>query len=293
MTLRLLRSALFCPANNNKILFKTATLRPDALIYDLEDAVTSDVKVAARSNLVEFLARNIESEQRRPTITVRVNCPLTTEWGAQDLADVSNLCCIDAFVLPKVESVESIRMAMDIIQRSSGRMGRTVSIWAMIETAKGVLDVEGVCADNAVEGILLGSNDLTKDLRARKSTNYSPLLFSMSKCILAARAHKKFVLDGVHNDIKDNKGFLESCTMARDMGFDGKSLIHPLQLEPANDIFSPSVAEISHAKEVVSAWSSALSEGKTLAVVNGSLVEELHYQEAKDLLELASFIENN
>lgn len=289
----MLRSALFCPANNRKILNKTASLRPDAFIYDLEDAVTASAKITARDTLIEFLSSNPlpQPEASRATVAVRVNCPLTTDWGEDDIAKFSGQAIVNTLVLPKVETTKSINTAIAIINENRNPEYSAINIWAMIETARGVLNAEIICDHTLVEAIVFGSNDLTKDLKAVHMADRSPLLFSMSKCVLAARASGKHVIDGVFNDFKDEVSFRESCIMGRNMGFDGRSLIHPSQINPANMAYSPSKRDIEEAKETVSAWAAALSEGKSLAVVRGKLVEELHFLEAQDLLDRATFIE--
>ncbi|CAM9485283.1 unnamed protein product [Ectocarpus fasciculatus] len=281
---RLLRSALFCPANNQKILTKTAVLRPDAFIYDLEDAVTSAAKDDARATLAAYFDAAQRESSTHPIVAVRVNCPLRTPWGAADIATFSKVKHIHSIVLPKVENTEAIEAVMSIVRVNRSPEDRPISIWAMVETARGVLNAEAVAAHPVVDTLVFGSNDLTKDIRALHTADRAPLLFSMSKCVLAARAEGKFVLDGVFNDIKNDSGFRDSCVMGRRYGFDGKTLIHPSQIGPTNDSFSPSQEDIEKAKHIVSAWETATAEGRTVAVVNGQLVEELHVIEAKDLL---------
>jgi (3S)-malyl-CoA thioesterase len=291
---RLLRSALFCPGNNIKVLNKSASLRPDAFIFDLEDAVTSGSKAAARDTLNNFLSvrePNPCESASRATLAVRVNCPLSTEWGADDIAVFSRQPGVDTVVLPKVESVESINRALTIIKENRDPEHKAINIWAMIETAKGVLKSELVCEHNSVEAIVFGSNDLTRDLRAVHTPDRAALQFSMSMCILAARANRKFVIDGVFNDFRDDFNFVQTCIMGNNMGFDGRSLIHPCQIDPANASYSPSESEIQCATELVAAWKQAVSEGKSLAVVNGKLVEELHFLEAQELLGRANYIQ--
>mmetsp|Transcript_11719 Transcript_11719/g.17754 ORF Transcript_11719/g.17754 Transcript_11719/m.17754 type:complete len:289 (-) Transcript_11719:38-904(-) len=282
MSRRLLRSALFCPGDKHKALKKASTLPCDGIVFDLEDAVGPDNKITARDTVATFL--NIE--QFNATRVVRINCPKTTEWGEEDMEIISQVDNIDAVVLPKVEDIETIEFAEYLMG------SRKIPLWTMIETAKGVLRADAIASHPSVHCLVFGSNDLSKDLRAKQTPSREPLLYSMSQCILSARAHGKMVLDGVHMDLKDNDGLVASCVQGRSLGFDGKTLIHPSQIAAANDAYSPSEEEISHARRVVNAWKEAKEAGKSLAVVDGKLVEELHVEQAFNVLKEAELIEN-
>jgi citrate lyase beta subunit len=292
---RLLRSALFCPADKLKVLQKTASLKADVFIYDLEDAVHSSSKITARDTLVTYLNdRNAEAtlvNQYKPLLVARVNCPITTPWGRDDLLRVSQLNNIDAILLPKVESINTINTCDDIIQNHIDNP-KKIPIWAMIETAKGVLKSEFIAEHESIQCLVFGSNDLTKDIKAKNVNSY-PLLFSMSKCVLAARAAKKFVIDGVYMNIKNSNGLKESCVHGKNLGFDGKSIIHPDQIGTTNEIFSPSDDEINYATSVISAWNQARADGKSLTVLDGKLIEELHVEEARDIIEYAQSVKTN
>lgn len=285
---KLLRSVLFCPANNRKVLAKSSLLQADAFIYDLEDAVTASAKDTARSSLSEFFSRGLLPTHR--TIAVRVNCPINTPWGVQDIEALAGCKVIDTLVIPKVETLESIEKTLLIAKFHRDPSIGPLGIWAMIETARGVLRAEVVASHHSVYALVFGSNDLTKDIRALHRADRSPILFSMSQCILAARAYKKCVLDGVYNDFKDDTGFAESCAAGRSYGFDGKTLIHPNQISVANEAYSPSPYDIEMAQKIIVAWEVAVAEGKTVAVVDGKMVEELHVSEAKEILDFTRMI---
>ena len=283
MSRRLLRSVLFCPADKDKVLLKSVNLVADAIVYDLEDAVSPQKKVVARELVSSFLSKQKTTRTR----VVRVNCPLSTSWGRDDLRVISSLS-IDALILPKVESGDSVELANEIIRQYRGS---NIPIWTMIETAKGVLNAPMIAQHSSVECLVFGSNDLTKDLRAKQTPTREPLLFSMCQCILAARAAGKRVLDGVHVEFSDLSGLEQSCHQGRALGFDGKTLIHPSQIDAANAAYSPSNAEVDHARRVVEGWRQAEEAGLGVAVVDGKMVEALHAQEAQLVLEIVDEIQ--
>lgn len=285
MSRRLLRSVLFCPADKDRALVKAIGLPTDAIVFDLEDAVSPNNKLYARQSICNFL----NSHPSRPARIVRVNCPLTTEWGKEDLKAVANLS-IDGVILPKVENSESIKYAVDIIDQFRKQM---LPIWTMIETAKGVQNSAIIARDPGVHCLVFGSNDLTKDIRAKHTPGREPLLYSMSQCIIAARSERKLVLDGVHIDINDLDGLLASCIQGRNLGFDGKTLIHPNQVSTANAAYSPSAAEIEMSRKIVEAWNIAKRENKGVVTVDGTLVEALHMEQAQLILDMADDIANN
>jgi citrate lyase subunit beta / citryl-CoA lyase len=282
MARRLLRSVLFCPGDKDRALIKAIGLPADAIVFDLEDAVGPNNKLSARQSVCKFL----NSHTGKPARIVRVNCPLTTEWGKDDLKAVANLP-IDALILPKVENSDAISYAVDVIGQQSKN---TLPIWTMIETAKGVLNSAKIARDPNVHCLVFGSNDLTKDIRAKHTATREPLIFSMSQCILAARAEGKRVLDGVHIDINDLDGLAASCVQGRNLGFDGKTLIHPNQVDTANAAYSPSAAEIELSNKIIEAWNVAKREKKGVVTVDGRLVEALHVEQAQLVLEMAEEI---
>lgn len=287
---RLCRSALFVPADRVNSLEKARKLAADFIIYDLEDAVSPLNKEEARKGL----RRSIESwvKPRAKGVVVRVNCPLTTPWGKEDILAFQDLG-VDAILVPKVESEEAIKETSSLMSGlPTPGLLKPTSIWAMIETAKGVISVDGIASSAAVDCLVFGSNDLTKDLRARHVTSREPLLYSMSRVILSARAYGKGAIDGVHQDVNDEAALRQACIQGKSLGFDGKSLIHPNQIRSTNELFSPTDEEIAHATRVVEAFNKALKDGKGVCVVDGRLVEALHVEQAQQLLEIRKQIEN-
>jgi citrate lyase beta subunit len=264
-------------------MINSLQLQADAFIYDLEDAVSPSNKSIARSNLVTFLtSRNITSQQHR---VIRVNCPFATEWGMDDVAALSSFSNIHSILLPKVENADMIHETVRLINSHRPDNLTNISVWAMIETAKGVLNAASIAKHS--ECLVFGSNDLTREIRSKHTVTREPLLYSMSHTILAARSERKRVVDGVHNVIQDTTGLERSCVQGRELGFDGKTVIHPSQIDTANRVYSPSEADIEYASRVISAYEKAQQEGKSLAVVDGKLVEALHVQDSYDIIEQA------
>lgn len=299
---RLLRSALFCPGDKERALAKACSLsgadRPDAVIIDLEDAVTPVNKALARRQVVQFLEARAGRGLPGPSIVVRVNCPSTTEWGEGDIKALVSLQqsaprALQAIALPKVESHAVLDRTLQMHLEAGVSSSPPPALWAMVETPRGVLNSAVVAAHPSVDCLVFGANDLTKELRARHTADRAPLAFAMAQCVLAARAHGKLVLDGVHNSISNDAGLRRVCEQGRDMGFDGKSLIHPNQVAAAHAAFSPSPEEVAAAQRVLGAWETAVREGKSLAVVDGRLVEELHAMEAQRVVLTANMIANS
>lgn len=280
---RLLRSVLFVPGDRLSALQKAKMLPTDYIIIDLEDAVPPTSKAVARESVKSFL----ESWQapRSTGVVVRVNCPLTTEWGAADLSSIRKLD-IDGFLLPKVSDERVINSALDILTTSKSA-SRDTNIWAMIETARGVINVNDIAQHENVKTLVFGSNDLTKDINALHTPNREPMLYSMSRVVLAARAFGKSAIDGVHLNIKDETGLVMACVQSRSMGFDGKSLIHPNQIATTNRCFSPSEEEVAYAHTVIKAYEEAMKSAKGVCVVDGKLIELLHVEQARNILKTA------
>lgn len=264
------RTALYMPCSNERALEKAQTLSADVLLFDLEDAVAPDQKEHARTNIVTALA---ERHYGRREKIVRTN-HVESSWGYDDLIALSG-CEFDGILLPKVESVEQVNQALAVL-------GREVPVWVMIETPKGVLNVEHVAAHKNVAVLVLGTNDMAKDMRVKQSASRDEFYYAFGRCIMAARAYGCDVLDGVYNQLDNEAGFVEVCEQGLMLGFDGKTVIHPKQLEPANTVFSPSQKDIEEAKAMVMAWQAAPDKG--VLVVNGRLVEELHVKAAQRLL---------
>jgi citrate lyase subunit beta/citryl-CoA lyase len=279
------RSALYMPGANTRALEKAKTLPADSLILDLEDAVAPDAKVTARENIRLAL----ESGFGHREAVVRINS-LSTPWGLDDLKAFANTSA-DAIVLPKVESAEQVIEVANILKQFNARPDLT--IWAMIETPKSIFKLSEIAgAHPLLEALVLGTSDLVKDLHARHTTSRIETQTALSLSVLAARAHGLCVLDGVHLSLDDEEGLRQSCIQGRDMGFDGKTLIHPNQIALANEMFGPSPAEIKEANERIAAYDVAIQSGAGIAVLNGKLIEELHIQDAKRILSLAAAIDS-
>ena len=283
-TVRPRRSVLFMPGSNPRALEKARELPADGLIFDLEDAVAPDAKELARQNLATALQAG---GYGRRELIVRIN-PLLSEWGSDDLAAAATFP-IDAVLLPKVEGANSVKHAVELLDQVAAPA--TVALWCMIETPRGVLAAaEIAAASDSVTTLVLGTSDLTKDLHAREMRDRLPLMTALGLVLLAARAHRLTVLDGVHLDLADAEGFETACQQGRDLGFDGKTLIHPQQIAPANTAFSPTEEEISRAHRLVEAYAEAVAAGKGAARIEGRLVEALHVEEAERTLALADAI---
>lgn len=290
MKRRLLRSALFCPGNREKVLLKSLTLKADCYVYDLEDAVSALDKASARDTVSQFVSSHRASSLAASCV-IRVNCPLTSEWGESDLQRIAQLAAVDAILLPKVEGATAIDHANEIVQYYRPAGLKPLPVWSMIETPKGVLNAHSIAQHDLVECLVFGSNDLTKELQAKHTLTREPLLYSMSQCILAARAENKLVLDGVHINLNDIDGLSLSCEQGRNLGFDGKTLIHPNQVETANRVYSPSAEELAAALEVVRAWDNASTEGSGGVIsVGGVMIEYLHVEQARALISEAKLI---
>lgn len=280
----LVRSVLFAPTDRYKVLEKAVqVLRPDVIVLDLEDSVSPEKKALGRLNVIKLLeehsAASIPSK-----LALRMNCPLSTSWATEDLRLVNEIHRrLHCLIIPKVDSRVSLEVTSDALM---GVYNKTLPFWPMIETARGVQNVEAIADSREVEALVFGREDLSKSLRLPQSSDRKDaLLYCMSKVILAARASEKLAIDGVFMNISDERGLSMDSHYGRGLGFDGKSLIHPSQVELVNSIYTPSGGEISAAKEVIEAWEEAVSEGKSVAVLNGKLIEHLHYKQARDTLE--------
>ena len=268
------RSVLYIPASKTRALEKARGLATDAIIFDLEDAVAVEEKAAARGMLADALAQDYGARFR----IVRIN-GLETEWGREDAAVVGGA---DAVLLPKVNSAADVEALAALV----GDM----PIWAMMETPLGILNAGEIAAHSRLRGMVMGTNDLAKDLNCRFRVDREPLITSLQMCLLAARAHGVAAVDGVYNAFKDDDGLRAECEQGRDMGFDGKTLIHPAQLAVANEVFAPSEAEVDLARRQISAFEAAEAAGQGVAVVDGRIVENLHIVTAQQTLAKAKMI---
>mmetsp|Transcript_19237 Transcript_19237/g.18573 ORF Transcript_19237/g.18573 Transcript_19237/m.18573 type:complete len:299 (-) Transcript_19237:677-1573(-) len=275
---KLARTVLFTPSDRESAMRKAITsLNADVVVFDLEDAVSPHRKKIARQNVINLLSNGPIS---RCEVVVRVNCPRTTEWGADDIKEISN-CFISSLILPKVEESSTVDKVSQLLRESNSRFS---SLWCMIETPKGVQNVDAIADLPNVQSLVFGSNDLTKELKAKHTYSREPLLYSMSKCILAARASGIQVIDGVHMNINDEKGLIDSCIQGKNLGFDGKSLIHPNQIKMTNKLFSPSEEDIENAYRMIEQYELALRDGKGVMLMDDKLVEQLHVDHAKLLI---------
>lgn len=271
-----LRSALYLPAANARAMEKARGLDADAIIFDLEDAVAPEAKTGARDLLAQALQGDYGSRLR----VVRVN-GAATQWGAEDLALVTRLAGrIDAVLLPKVDAPAQVGAAA-----STG-----LPVWAMVETPAGVLSAREIAAHPALQVLVMGTNDLARDLGARHRADRLPLLPALGTCLLAARAEGRLILDGVFNALKDEAGLRAEAQQGRDLGFDGKTLIHPAQIGPTNAVFSPSQDEICMAEREIAAFEAALAQGRGVAVLDGRIIENLHVRAARRILAAAKVI---
>jgi len=278
------RSVLYMPGANPRALAKARELPADGLIFDLEDAVAPAAKEEARATVAAALAA---SGYGRRELILRVN-PLDSEWGEGDLAAAATWP-LDAVLLPKVESAECVQRTAAALDRL-GAPAR-LAVWCMLETPLGILsarDIAGASPRLAV--LVMGTSDLTKDLRALDTRDRLPLLTALSLAVLAARAHGWDILDGVHLDLADDDGFAAACRQGRELGFDGKTLIHPKQIAAANAAFGPSPKELARAQRIIAAHAEAVAAGKGIVLVDGRLVENLHVEQAHRTLALAAAI---
>lgn len=280
------RSVLYMPSSNARALEKAKTLAADGLILDLEDAVAPDAKVEARKMACE--AAQSKGYGHRE-ILIRANA-LSTPWGYDDIAQIA-ASGADGLVIPKVESADMV-LQVEALMRAAGAPD-SMRLWCMMETPRGILRAEEIAAASPrIAGLIMGTSDLTKELRCATVVDRLPLQASLAHCLLVARAYGIVALDGVHLDLSDDAGFEAACRQGADMGFDGKTLIHPKTIETANRIFGPTDEEAVHAETIMKAYEAALAEGKGLVVVDGKLIENLHVENARRILELTKAIKD-
>lgn len=272
------RSVLYIPGSKPRALDKARGLPVDAVIFDLEDAVSVDEKHAARDTLKEALDTGGYGARVK---IVRIN-GLDTEWGAEDAKAAAQMDA-DAVLLPKVSSPADL----DALAAITGDL----PIWAMMETPRGMLNAAAIAAHPKLAGMVMGTNDLAKDLQSRFRPDRVPMLTSLGLCLLAAKAEGLVIVDGVYNAFKDDAGLRSECDQGRDMGFDGKTLIHPAQVDIANNAFAPSAEEVDLARRQIAAFEQSEAEGQGVAVVDGKIVENLHVATARETLAKAKAIE--
>ncbi|MCP5074054.1 MAG: CoA ester lyase [Rhodobacteraceae bacterium] len=278
------RSLLYIPGSNVRALEKAQVLPCDGIIFDLEDAVAMEKKAEAREHVARFLR---EGEYGKRSLMVRTN-GFGTGWARDDLELICD-CGPEAVLLPKVNSAQDVKKLETILDEHP--KCQNTSIWAMMESPLSVLNAQEIAASSPrMKGMVLGSNDLTKDLFAKHTQDREALLPSMGICLLAARAYGLVCIDGVHNAFREQDGLRISCMQGRNMGFDGKSLIHPDQVYVANDIYRPSKGEIDLARRQTAAFEDAKAAGSGIAVLDGQIIENLHIVSAGNLLAKAAAI---
>ncbi|WP_285229413.1 HpcH/HpaI aldolase/citrate lyase family protein [Streptomyces benahoarensis] len=283
-TLRPRRSVLYMPGANARALEKAASIPADALILDLEDAVAPDAKADARERVAAAAASGAYGHRE---VTIRVNGP-GTAWHADDLRAAA-AAGPDAVVVPKVESAATVREVERALE-AAGAPNHT-AVWAMLETPRAMLDARAVAAaGERLSVLVMGTNDLAKELHAEHVPGRAPLLTGLSLALLAARESGKVILDGVFNDVKDLAGFEAECVQGRQLGFDGKTLIHPAQVAPCNEVFAPSEAQIERSRRIIEAFDEATREGRGVVTVDGRMIENLHVEDARRILALAEAV---
>ena len=283
-TLRPRRSALYLPGNNARALEKGKTLPADVLIFDLEDAVGPDAKAESRARVCEAISPG--SYQTRE-IVVRIN-GLGTDWHEDDLAAVAGSAAHGVLV-PKVETAQQVAALATALDRLGAP--ESLQLWTMMETPRAFLRAEEIAsASDRLAALVIGTNDLVNDLHGLHVPGRAPALTALSLGVLGARAAGKAILDGVFNSIADEAGFRAEARQGREMGFDGKTLIHPSQVAPANEIFGPSRDELADARKIVSAYQQAQAAGESVITVDGRMIESLHVRDAQRILALAELI---
>jgi citrate lyase subunit beta / citryl-CoA lyase len=279
------RSVLYMPGSNARALEKGRSLAADALILDLEDAVAPDAKALARTQIVEAVSAG---GYGRRELIIRVNA-LDSTWGKDDIAAVAG-CGADAILLPKVENAAMVHEAERLMD-AAGAPPAT-AIMCMMETPLGMLHAEAVAgASPRLSCFVMGTSDLVKDLQASHTPDRLPVLTSLSLCLLAARAYGLAIVDGVHLDLADDEGFAAACRQGKELGFDGKTLIHPKTIAAANEVFAPSDEDVAFSHRIIAAHAEAAAQGKGVVVIDGKLIENLHVENAKRLVALAEAIE--
>jgi citrate lyase subunit beta/citryl-CoA lyase len=273
------------PGANARALEKAESLPADALILDLEDAVAADAKAEARVRVCEAAA---SGRYGRREVAIRVN-GLGTPWHDDDLRAAA-AAGPAAVVVPKVDSADAVHAIEKALEAGGAPDG--TAIWAMVETPVAMLHAEEVArASERLTVLVMGTNDLAKELQAEHVPGRQPLLAGLGLALLAARATGRVILDGVYNDIKDADGFEAECVQGRQMGFDGKTLIHPSQLEPCNRVFAPTADEVDRARRIIEAFEQAEAEGRGVVTVDGRMVENLHVDQARRTLAVTAAID--
>jgi citrate lyase subunit beta/citryl-CoA lyase len=289
MAFRPRRSVLYMPGSNARAIEKARTLVADGVILDLEDAVAPDAKEQALQQVTDAVKAGGFGPRE---VFIRVN-GIDTPWHADDLAAAAH-AGPDAILIPKIGRVDQIEMiGQRLLDMKTDHKTR---VWAMIETPEAIFNINALAAvardsETRLAGFVMGTNDLAKETRARLLPGRAPMLSWLATCLLAAHAHGIDILDGVYNNLSDAKGFEEECIQARDMGFDGKTLIHPNQIEPCNAVFSPGADEVAHARKLIAAFDLPENRDKGVVQVEGRMVERMHAEMARRTVAIAEAIE--
>ena len=278
------RSVLYVPAINERAMTKARQLPADVLIIDLEDSVAPDRKSEARANLFRSLR---DGDFSSAEMVVRINA-LDTPWGKDDLAAVIELP-VAAILLPKIESPRQVLTIIDVLALLGA--DPDLPLWLMAETPRGIVQLDAIAAaTHHVKAIVMGTADLSKATRIPEDADRSGMQYALSHCVMVARSLGLIVLDGVFGNLEDDPGFRRACEQGRALGFDGKTLIHPRQIDVANEVFGVAASELAHARRVMAAWDEASSQGQGVAVLDGRLVERLHVDEAERVIATADAI---
>ncbi len=285
-TVRPRRSVLYMPGSNARALEKARSIPADALILDLEDAVAPDAKAEARAQVCEAVKQGGYGKRE---IIIRVN-GLSTEWGEADI-EAAVAAGPDGILVPKVSSAEDVAAASALLDKAGA--GADMQLWAMMETPLAMLQAQSIAAaapKTRMTTWVMGTNDIAKELRCAHTPDRQPMMTSLGLCMLAARAYGITILDGVYNDIKNEAGFAAVCEQGRDLGLDGKTLIHPSQVGPCNTIFSPDADEVTFSRQVIEAFKLPENAGKGVLKVEGKMVELLHAEIAERVVAIADAI---
>jgi len=284
LSVRPRRSVLYMPGSNERALEKAKTLAADTLILDLEDAVAPDAKATARAHVVSAVHAGGYGKRE---LIIRVN-GLGTAWGKDDIMAAAGSGA-DGILLPKVEAAADIHSALGHMDGAGAPSA--MALWCMMETPQAVLRADEIAAaSDRIACFVMGTNDLVKDMRAQHTPMRLPMITALGLCMLAARAHDIAILDGVYNEFKDIDGFTAACRQGLEMGFDGKTLIHPGQVSPCNAVFSPSEEQVAFARKIADAFAEAEAAGKAVVVVDGRMIENLHVEQGRRLLAMAEAI---
>jgi citrate lyase subunit beta/citryl-CoA lyase len=288
MTIRPRRSVLYMPGSNARAIEKARSLPADCIILDLEDSVAPEGKPAARMQV----AHNVAAGGFAPReVVVRIN-GLDTEWWIDDLAAIAH-ARPDAILLPKISSPDQFDVVIERLVSIAA--SHEIRVWAMMETPLAMLHAERIAAaardtENRLSAFVMGTNDLAKDTRTKILPGRAGMMPWLMTCVAAARAHGVDIIDGVYNDLGNAEGFARECAEARDLGFDGKTLIHPNQIEPCNQAFSPTPEEIAQAQKIIAAFELPENRGKGVVALDGRMVERLHADMARRTVAIAQAI---